>query len=111
MIPLRAIILAICLAMPAQAQDDPPAEDGLFALLEQMLRGFITEVEPQLRDLQDGLTDLEPEMQRFLERMRDMTQFHPPEVLPNGDILIRRRQPDEEDDDPPPEPAPDPFEL
>lgn len=107
---LRSTALVLCLALPVQAQDDPPpADDGLFALLEQMLRSFITEVEPQLRDLQDGLTDLEPEMQRFMDRMRDMTQFHAPEVLPNGDILIRRRQPEETA--PEPAPAPDPFEL
>lgn len=98
--------------MPAHAQQDPPAEDGLFTLMEQMLRGFLSEAEPQLRDLERGLSDLEPELNAFLERMRDMTRYHPPEVLPNGDILIRRRQPEE---DAPPadlqEPSPDPFEL
>lgn len=103
------LVLALCLAMPAHGQDDAPAEDGLFTLMERMLRGFITEAEPQLRDLERGLTDLEPELNRFLDRMRDMTRYHPPEVLPNGDILIRRRQSDEEDaPDASPESGPQP---
>lgn len=122
------LILALCLAMPAHGQDDAPAEDGLFTLMERMLRGFITEAEPQLRDLERGLTELEPELNRFLDRMRDMTRYHPPEVLPNGDILIRRRQAEDEgvpdaspESEPQPSPdgepdfapeqAPEPFEL
>jgi hypothetical protein len=27
------------------------------------------------------------------DALRDLSAYHPPEVLPNGDILIRRRTP------------------
>lgn len=94
--------LALCLALPAQAQDDPPPAEGLFSFMERMLRDFMTEAEPQLRELERGLNALTPEMERLMERMRDATQYYPPEVLPNGDILIRRRQSAED----PPETAP-----
>jgi hypothetical protein len=109
-------VLALCIALPAHAQDDPPAGEGLFSFMERMLRDFMTEAEPQLREFERGLTRIEPELNQFLDRMRDMTRYHPPEVLPNGDILIRRRQPEHDapgDDIPPDaEDAPsDPFEL
>ena len=72
-----------------------PGEPSFMGFLDRMLRGFMTEVEPQMRDLERGLEALEPELQGFLDRMRDMTRYHPPEVLPNGDILIRRRDADD----------------
>ncbi len=115
MLPL---LLAAALALPVQAQDQPapptedtPAEDTpapMLEMFERMLRGFMTEIEPQMRELERGLEALEPEIQGFLDRMRGMAQYHPPEVLPNGDILIRRRQAD----DPPSDSGPsDPDEA
>ncbi|MGY6694726.1 MAG: hypothetical protein ACXIUW_01700 [Roseinatronobacter sp.] len=106
----------------AQAQTnsdtDPSDETGVPSVLERLdsfLRGFLAEVEPQLRDLEQGLTALEPELQRFLSELRGMAQYHAPEFLPNGDILIRRRQPGDADEDAPeapsPEPEVDPLEL
>lgn len=100
-------------AAPAQtsADTDPSDDIGVPSVLERLdsfLRGFLAEVEPQLRDLEQGLTALEPELQRFLSELRGMTQYHAPEFLPNGDILIRRRHPDEADDDVPDAPATDP---
>ncbi len=103
MIHLRPLALCIALALPvsAQAEDapaaDPPAESMPFLdLFEQMLRGFMHDVEPQMRELKRGFESLEPELERFLSQFRGMVQYHPPEILPNGDILIRRRQSGEE---------------
>ena len=99
MLRCAALILSVGLASPLSAQaQDAPAPDSqqetvpLSDLFERLLRGFLAEVEPQMRELERGFSAMEPEIQRFLEQMRGMTQFHPPEVLPNGDILIRRRQ-------------------
>ncbi len=87
---------------PVSAQTDPvppaqeePQQDGpipLTELFERLLRGFLSEAEPHLRELERGFSALEPEIQRFLDDLRGMTQYHPPEILPNGDILIRRRE-------------------
>lgn len=112
-------LFSLSLALPLQAQDSPavPEDDtpstSVFDFLERMLRGFMTEVEPQMRELERGFEALEPELQGFLERLRGMTQYHPPEVLPNGDILIRRRDAEEQTPDAPDQaPLPDtPFEL
>jgi hypothetical protein len=50
-------------------------EQGTRRLLEGLLREFGSAVE--------GLE----------EALRDLSAYHPPEVLPNGDIIIRRRTP------------------
>lgn len=81
-------------------------------LFERMLRGFAEDAAPHLRNLERQLQQIEPEIERFWDSLRGMAQYHPPEILPNGDILIRRRQPD----DAPPsedqaEPEAPPFEL
>lgn len=86
----HAIALTISLglaAAPSLAQE--PGEGGPadmeegFNLLEEgtrlLLRGLLTEMEPALRELQGALQELEA--------------YHPPEVLPNGDIIIRRKTP------------------
>jgi hypothetical protein len=86
----HAIALTLCLglALPAAAQE-VPGEGGTtdmdegFSLLEEgtrlLLRGLLSEMEPALRELQGALQNLDA--------------YHPPEVLPNGDILIRRKEP------------------
>lgn len=79
-----ALLLA---AAPLSAQEDrnggaTDMEEG-FSLLEEgtklLLRGLMSEMEPAIRDLQDAL--------------RNLDAYHPPEVLPNGDIIIRRKEP------------------
>lgn len=120
--PLLALTLV--LAGPLQAQNTPapvePETEGTPFLdrLDRMFRDFMTEIEPQMRELQRGFEGLEPELQNLLERMRGLTEYHPPEIQPNGDILIRRRQaedgvPDPDAPMPQDEPAPSrpPFEL
>ena len=85
-----ASIIALCLGLaaqsaPAQEADEPGAtdmEEG-FSLLEEgtklLLRGLLSEMEPALRELEGAL--------------RELDAYHPPEVLPNGDIIIRRKVP------------------
>ena len=115
------LVLVLC-AAPLAAQDTPaPAPDAPPSLAEQaegLLRKFLDNVAPEMQQMQEGLQAMEPEMQDLLSRMRDMVQYHPPEVLPNGDILIRRRTPDDgaapADPAQPPEgdaPVTAPFEL
>ena len=115
---VRHIVLCAALALPAtvQAEEAPAPQDStpFFDMIEGFLRGFLRDVEPQMRQLERGFEEMEPELERFMDQMRAMTQFHPPVVLPNGDILIRRRQSGDDEDEAPV--APDdsdagPFEL
>ncbi len=44
-----------------------------------LLEGLVDELGPALEGLREGLSDL--------------NAYHPPEMLPNGDIIIRRKTP------------------
>jgi hypothetical protein len=105
-----ALALALMLAAtPLAAQDpapvDPPAGDmgeGM-SLMERgmglFLRGLMDEMEPALDDMAEGAEalrrNLGPMLSDLMEMVDDIRAYHPPERLPNGDILIRRRTPAE----------------
>ena len=78
---LTAILL--CLALPAHAQTEEGStgRDLMAEALRLFMQGFMAEMEPALEDLQ-GFVD-------------NLNAYHPPEILPNGDILIRRKTPEE----------------
>ena len=77
----RAAVILSLSALPTGAEEDCVREG--FSLLQEgtrmMLRGLMAELEPGLRELQD--------------RIGDLSAYHPPEILPNGDIIIRRKEP------------------
>ncbi len=87
-----SLSLALSLSLPALAEEDERggrADIGEgFSLLEEgarlMMRGLMAEVAPLLEDLDGALGDL--------------SLYHAPEILPNGDIIIRRRVPKDPDD-------------
>jgi hypothetical protein len=73
-------------AVPAASQEGD-VEEGMDLLSEGtrlLLRGLLAEMEPALRDLRGALDNL--------------NAYHPPEMLPNGDIIIRRKTPEEIED-------------
>lgn len=110
---MRSAVLALALlaASPAAAEETPPAPGGApesgveegKSLIERGVRllfeGLMDEMEPALRDMAGNLDRMaeqaEPMLRELARLMGDITAYHPPEVLPNGDILIRRRQPGE----------------
>jgi len=82
---IAPIALAVCVALspaaPAAAQNEN-LSDGIDLLDEGMrllFRGLMSEMEPAMRDLEEAI--------------KDLSAYHPPEILPNGDIIIRRKQP------------------
>ncbi len=112
-----ALALALATPLPAAAQifgeERAPeagaeAEDDGFSLMEEGARlffeGMMSEMDPALRQLHALLEDVGPKLADFvaemgpalrdvLERVEDWSVYHPPEVLPNGDIILRRREP------------------
>jgi len=75
-------LCAALAATPALAENDDSLREGMDLLSEGtrlLLKGLLGDIQPALRELEDALNDL--------------NAFHPPEVLPNGDIIIRRKVP------------------
>lgn len=96
---IAAITIAACLALSpvmAQTEDKGDMSEGL-SLMEQgatlLFRGLMTEMEPTLKDLQGLAEEMAPALLELKGMIGDFTNFHAPEVLPNGDIIIRRKIP------------------
>ncbi len=94
-----AVIAATALPFGAAAEDKS-AEEG-FSLLEEgakiILRSMIDEMEPALKELQEGfgeaMEEMGPVLRDLAAMIGDIRNYHPPERLPNGDIILRRKTP------------------
>lgn len=75
------LIAGMIAATPVQAENSDMSEgiDLLDEGMRLLFRGLMNEVTPAMRELEDAL--------------RDLSGYHAPEILPNGDIIIRRKQP------------------
>ncbi|MCB6178767.1 hypothetical protein LHP98_11570 [Rhodobacter sp. Har01] len=101
------LAMGLVLAPPLCAEDlapKPAPDDDGFSLMEEgaklILRGMMDEMEPAFQEMDKALTEIKPMMQELAPRLKelvvllgDLENFHPPEVLPNGDVLIRRKVP------------------
>ena len=69
---------------------------------ELFLEGLQQEMAPALDDLRGLVDEFGPAMQGFVREMgpafstllgevQDWSRYHPPEILPNGDIILRRK--------------------
>ena len=77
---MRWLILSLLLtATPLSAEEEERGRDLMAEALRLFMKGLMTEMEPAMEGI-EGL-------------LNDLNAYHPPEVLPNGDIIIRRRQP------------------
>lgn len=112
------VITSLVLASPAWAQDADEAPSLMERGAQMFLEGLMAEVDPRLDELQDLAREFGPAMRDFfaemgpafgelLSKVEDWSAYHPPEILPNGDIIMRRKA-----DTPPAEPpaAEDPGE-
>jgi hypothetical protein len=108
----HAFLALLLMTAPALAQTVPPAnpvpegstvptedlEQGL-SLMEQgaqmLLRHMMGKVEPSLQEMTEALKQAQPQLLKLLAMVDDIRNFHAPEVLENGDILIRRKTPAE----------------
>ena len=101
----RKFVIASLLAGSLHASS-LQAEDSGSSLMERgaklFLEGILKEVEPAVKDLQAMMDEMEPALKDFVERMgpalenlledvEDFSAYHPPEILPNGDIILRKK--------------------
>ncbi len=102
---MKHIALALALSLSAAPAVAQETEEG-FDLMEEgaklLLRGLMTEMEPALKELEDFAEEVGPAMKLLADEMGpalaelmnqidDIRNYDPPEILPNGDIIIRRR--------------------
>ncbi|MEX0350491.1 MAG: hypothetical protein AB3N15_13795 [Paracoccaceae bacterium] len=98
---MLAIALTAGLAVPASAQEDEGK--SLMELgAELFFDGLRQEMEPALENLLGLADEFGPSMLSFFEEMgpafadmtkevKDWSVYEMPEILPNGDIIIRRK--------------------
>lgn len=105
-----AFAVAITLAAPLAAQEGD-TDDGLTLMergAQMFFEGIMREMEPAMKDLEGLAERMGPELRRFVDEMGpafaelmkqidDLSAYHPPEMLPNGDIILRKKTPEEMD--------------
>ena len=94
-----ALTIAACLVFSpvlAENKETSKTDEGL-SLLEQgaklFMRGMIEEMGPALQDFKGMADEMLPMFEELRGQIGDFTNYHMPEVLPNGDIIIRRKVP------------------
>lgn len=103
----------VALPIPAIAQDEGGVEEG-FSLMEEgaklLFRGIMSDMEPAIDDfaglageLEPALellaTEMGPALMELIQTLDSVRYYERPEILPNGDIIIRR-SPDAPDYEP-----------
>jgi hypothetical protein len=74
------LVILVLAATPLAAQDsEEQGIDLMSEALKLFMRGLMQEMEPAMEGM-EGL-------------LEDLSAYHPPEILPNGDIIIRRKTP------------------
>lgn len=102
---MKQLLIALLLLTPPALAETPapsaPANDldeGL-SLMERgaqmLLEHMMGKVEPSLQDMTDALKEVQPKIMELMAMVDDLKNFHGPELLPNGDIIIRRKTPSE----------------
>lgn len=111
------VLSAALAATPAFAEE----EGGGLSIMERgaqlFLEGLLKEMEPAIEEfsgladqmgpaLRQFATEMGPKLTELLDQVEDWSVYQAPEILENGDIIIRRN-PDKPL--PEPTPAPDPM--
>ncbi|WP_278922599.1 MULTISPECIES: hypothetical protein [Pseudophaeobacter] len=112
---IASCLLTPPLAAPAHAQDSADGSSLMERGVELFWEGLRQEMAPSLQELEGLMETIGPSMQGFLREMgpalaeiagkvEDWSRYEVPEILPNGDIIIRRKpEPPQAEPDPPAE--------
>jgi hypothetical protein len=102
---VSASLVVVALATQSTASEGPSDGRSLMERgAELFLEGLQREMAPTLRDLSEFADQLAPSLRSFwvqmgpaiselADKVEDWSAYHPPEILPNGDIIIRKKQP------------------
>ena len=102
----HAAALAILMSLPASVGLAQDQNDRGLSLMERgaqmFMEGILKEMEPALKEFEGFAEDFAPALRQFaqemgpkltelLEEVEDWSAYDAPEILPNGDIIIRRK--------------------
>lgn len=98
-----AWILTLVLAAGPAASEEETGRSLLERGAELFLEGLLQEMEPALDEMQELGAQLTPSFRNFMaemgpaltqlfDKVEDWSRYHPPEILENGDVIIRRKQ-------------------
>jgi hypothetical protein len=86
-----ACIICLLSFSALRAQDAEPPSSLMERGAQQFLEGLLKEMEPALDGLLSFIDQMGPAMQDVLDEVKDWSVYEAPEILPNGDIIIRRK--------------------
>jgi len=105
-IPTAALLVLLSAPLSAQTAEEEEGRSLMERGMSLFFEGLKQEMEPALRELEGLAGELEPALRSFVEEMgpaleelmgevEDWSAYHPPERLPNGDIILRRKTPED----------------
>ncbi|MEP3330552.1 hypothetical protein [Sedimentitalea sp.] len=100
-VPLALVGILSATPITAQSEEEE-GKDLMERGMELLFEGLREEMSPALKQMRELADDYGPALFSFLEEMgpafgemlddvKDWASYHPPEVLPNGDIIIRKK--------------------
>jgi hypothetical protein len=91
---IRVLALSLLLAAPAAAQEpDAQAPDTQGSDTQEGIDLMQEGARLLFRGLLDDMAPTILQMREFAEVLENLDQYHPPEILPNGDVILRRKVP------------------
>ena len=101
-------LIAILAILTLNTSSALAEEDEGLSLMERgaklFMEGILQEMEPTMDGLQSFADEMGPALTDLLAQVEDWSVYHPPEIQPNGDIILRKKMPEET----PKETSPDP---
>ena len=100
----KIALLAVLLGTPLSAQDTQEPDKKPTERLMDFFDWLSNDGEAFIEDF---MSELGPQLEALRDHVQDWTQYEAPEVLENGDIIIRRKPEAEIDPEAEPEPLPE----
>ncbi len=101
-----AVIVGLSVPVGVASAEEETGRSLMAEGMELFLKGLQDEIAPTLDEFTSLMDEIGPGLQSFLEEMgpklgavfskvEDWSSYHAPEMLPNGDIILRKKTPAE----------------
>lgn len=101
---IAPLLFALSLVSAAHAQEST-RQEGLSLMekgAELFFQSLVDDLEPAINEfralaeqfgpkMRDFMMEMGPQLSELIEKLDDIANYEAPEILPNGDIIIRRK--------------------